>query len=195
MTRPLLILLAALVLTACNAVVSEKPLFSARDAPELKPGLWVLMEDATCQFDPANPPDRWPECASRLVFDGRTMSDPAGERPPLPYVFARGTPRILQLQMSEREGAGEERSLYLYLAVKPEAGRPVTAAEAWLVQCGPPPEGATGGNKLTEAPLPGLTIRDQTCFAVKAPAVRNAARASADWGDHMRLVWVGPVPR
>lgn len=46
--RKLLVLLAALSLTACNAVISEMPLFSARDArgaPVLKPGLWAMIED------------------------------------------------------------------------------------------------------------------------------------------------------
>lgn len=42
--RALLIVLAALGLSACNLVYSEKPLFSAADvrgAPRLRPGVWV----------------------------------------------------------------------------------------------------------------------------------------------------------
>ena len=47
---------------------------------------------------------------------------------------------------------------------------------------------------LTEQPLPGLEIRDKTCFADRAGEVRNAARASRAWDEPMRMVWVAPAP-
>ena len=196
MARAFLVLLAALVLTACNAVVSEKPLFS-RGGPQLKPGLWAMIEDAGCAFDPANPPARWPDCAGKAVFDGRDMRNPDGDEA-FGYVFAGGQPRILQLRMSDEED--KARALYFFLALEPApGGREVTEATAWLVQCGPPPASTDPASRappgLTDAPLPGLEIRDKTCFADRASEVRNAARPSRAWGEPMRFVWVGPVPR
>lgn len=198
MMRPVLILLAALLLTACNAVVSEKPLFGAADArgaPPLKPGLWAMVENEACAFDPANPPAQWPECADPIVFDGRVMRDPKGEKDPLAYIFAKGDPRILQFAMPDENGSGKI-ALYFYLAVKPEPGRgPVTSARAWLVQCGPQPEGRPAdGNELTDRPLPGLTIKDEACLATRPGPLRNAAKESLAWGKPMRLHWMGPVP-
>src|SRR4051812_38974516 len=94
--RTLLILLAALSLAACNAAVSEKPLFSARDArgaPALKPGLWAMMENDSCALDVAPPPTQWPECAKPMIFDGRSLTSPSDGKAPLPYLFAKGSPR------------------------------------------------------------------------------------------------------
>lgn len=204
MMRQILILAAALMLSACNAVVSVKPLFG-NSGPPLKPGLWAMLKDASCTFDPAKPPADWPECASPAIFDGRTMRGPDGDKLPMRYAFARGEPRILQLELKDEDepAPGEPRALYFYLAVQPEAGRgPVTSAEAWLVQCGPPPAtGATGdadsnnSSALTDKPLPGLEITDKTCFADRASEVRNAARESRAWEDKpMRLRWIGPPP-
>ena len=200
--RQVLIVLAALLLTACNAVVSTKPLFSAGDArgaPALKPGLWAMIEGTDCAFDPANPPAQWPECADQVVFDGRLMRAPDGDKLPLAYILAKGEPRILQLEMRDQEGPAKPETLYFYLALEAEpGGGAVTRAEAWLVQCGPPPPQGPGGRQnqgLTEHPLPGLEIIDKTCFADRVSEVRHAARESRPWGDHMMLRWVGPAPK
>lgn len=199
--RQALIVLAALLLTACNAVVSTKPLFSDRDArgaPPLKPGVWAMLENANCAFDPADPPAQWPECADPVVFDGRVLRGPEGDKLPMAYLLAKGEPRILQLEMRDQDEPTNPETMYLYLAVEPEPGRgPVTRAKAWLVQCGPPSAAGSGGQGqgLTEQPLPGLEIIDKTCFADRASEVRNAARESRQWDDHILLRWVGPAPK
>ena len=132
MLRSILVLTAALLLTACNAVVSEKPLFRS-GGPPLKPGLWTMLESADCAFDAAKPLAEWPECAGKAVFDGRYMRNPENEER-FRYTFAKGTPRILQLEMTNDDPDDRPRSLYFYLAMEPSAGPgPVTAGSVWLV--------------------------------------------------------------
>lgn len=197
MMRRLTVLLAALTLTACNAAVSEKPLFSARDArgaSGLKPGLWAMLENDACDFDAARPPAQWPDCARPTVITARTLSgpEPENEKAPLPYIFAGGAPRILQIRMEAVSDASE--AAYVYFAVEPGPGRPVTSARLWMVQCGPPPKGQP--TQLTEHPLPGMSIRDKTCYAAQARTIRDAAGPSRAWGDGpIRLVWVHRMAR
>lgn len=198
--RTLLILLAALSLTACNAAVSEKPLFSARDAhgaPQLKPGLWAMIEETgegECVFDAAHPPTPWPGCAKPLKVSPTAMNDASEEKPPMAYIFARGSPRILQFRFDP--DAGDSEVLYVYLGVDAGPGRgPVTEATAWLVQCGPPSGGEGHSTGLTDHPLPGMSVRDNTCFASSAQAIRAAAGPSREWDHPLRLVWVAGLPR
>ena len=193
MPRLLLLILAALSLAACNAVVSEKPLFSGRSSPGLKPGLWAMIETPDCAFDATAPTTQWPECADAVVLDGREIRDPAAGKSPLRYVLARGAPRILQIEMADEDD--RERKLYFYMAVEPTSAArgPITEARAWLVQCGPPPEGGAN-NGLTQQPLPGFAIRDNTCIAVAAGPVRAAAGPSRGWDEVMTIRWVRARP-
>lgn len=190
MKRLLLAFAAGLSLTACNAAVSDRPLFSAHDArgaPALKPGLWAMVQEEPCNLDRVAT-DPWPACAKPVVITARTIAGPEKDKPPLPYVLARGTPRILQLAMKDDDAPKE--TFWFYLALEPGAGTgPVTEATAWLVQCGPPPENQP--TQLTEQPLPGMTIRDKTCYAGDAGAIRDAAEPSRAWGEHLRMVRVG----
>jgi hypothetical protein len=182
-----LLLAAAAGLGACNAAVSDRPLFSARDArgaPALKPGLWAMVEDEPCDLERVAT-DPWPACAKPVVITARTIAGPEKDKPPLPYVLAAGSPRILQLAMKDDDEPNE--TFWFYLALEPEPGTgPVTEATAWLVQCGPPPENQP--TQLTEQPLPGMSIEDKTCYAAAAGAIRDAAGPSRAWGDSLRLV-------
>ena len=193
--RRLLFLLAALSLTACNAAISEKPLFSARDArgaPVLKPGLWAMIEDTgeACPFDAAHPPTPWPGCAKPMMISERTIGDLSQGEKVMAYLFAKGRPRILQVEMKD-EGIADE-AVYAYLAVEPAPGSgPVTEFTGWMVQCGPPGGGEGHSTGLTAHPLPGMTIRDHTCYAASAGAIRSAAIPSRDWDHTIRVVWVG----
>ncbi len=192
--RWVLLMAAALSLSACNAAVSEKPLFSARDArgaPVLKPGLWAMIQDEPCNLDRVRT-EPWPQCAKPLVVDARTLTSPNDGKAPLVYVFARGEPRILQVRIED--DADADQPAYVYLGVAADPGKPVTAATAWLVMCGPPPEGQP--NQLTEHPLPGMSIRDKTCYAANARAIRDAAGPSRAWGEKpLRLVWIDGMAR
>jgi len=196
--RALFVLLAALTLTACNAAVSEKPLFSARDArgaPPLKPGLWAMIEvtgEGECVFDAAHPPKPWPGCAKPLKITATTLNDVSEEKPPMAYIFAKGSPRILQVRFDPDGGDGKVIYVYLGLDAGPARG-PVTQATAWLVQCGPPGGGEGHSTGLTDHPLPGMSVRDQTCYAASARAIRGAAGPSRDWDHPLRLVWVADL--
>lgn len=193
--RRLLIALAALSLTACNAAVSERPLFSARDArgaPGLKPGLWAMIENTgePCPFDAGRPPSPWPGCAKPVMISADTIGDLSQGETIMAYVFAKGRPRILQVEMKD-QGIADE-AVYAYLAVEPAPGPgPVTEFTGWMVQCGPPGGGEGNSTGLTAHPLPGMTIRNHACFASSARAVRDAAIPSRDWDHTIRVVWVG----
>ena len=195
MIRRLLVLAAALSLAACNAAVSERPLFSDRDArgaPTLKPGLWAMIENTgePCPFDAAHPPTPWPGCAKPVMISGETIGDLSQGETIMAYVFARGRPRILQVEMKD-QGIADE-AVYAYLAVEPAPGSgPVTAFTGWMVQCGPPGGGEGHSTGLTGHPLPGMTIRNHACFASSSRAIRSAAIPSRDWDHTIRVVWVG----
>ena len=193
--RQLLILLAALSLTACNAAVSERPLFTARDArgqPALKPGLWAMIENTgePCPFDAARPPTPWPGCAKPVMISEDTIGDLSQGDTVMAYVFANGRPRILQVEMKD-QGIADE-AVYAYLALQPAPGSGLIAEfTGWMVQCGPPGGGEGHSTGLTAHPLPGMTIRNHTCYAASARAIRSAAIPSRDWDHTIRVVWVG----
>lgn len=196
MRRALALLLAALSLTACNAAISERPLFSEQDAQgaaTLRPGLWAMIENtgAPCPFDAAHPPDPWPGCAKPMMVTERTIGDLSQGEKVASYVLSRGRPGILQVQLTD-EGIRDE-PVYAYLAVQPVAGGgrdPVTEFTGWLVQCGPPGGGEGHSTGLTAHPLPGMTIRGHACYAASARAIRSAAIPSRDWDHTIRVVWV-----
>lgn len=193
--RRLLIALAALSLSACNAAISERPLFSARDArgaTGLKPGLWAMIENTgqPCPFDAARPPSPWPGCAKPVMISADTIGDLSQGENVMAYVFAKGRPRILQVEMKD-QGIADE-AVYAYLAVEPTPGSgPVTEFTGWMVQCGPPGGGEGHSTGLTAHPLRGMTIRNHTCFASSARAIRSAAIPSREWDHTIRVVWVG----
>lgn len=197
MRRALLILLAALSLTACNAAISERPLFSARDAQGasvLKPGLWAMIENTgdPCPFDATRPPTPWPGCAKPVMITETTIGDLSQDDVVMAYVLARGRPQILQVEMKD-QGIADE-AIYAYLAIEPAPGSgPVTEFTGWMVQCGPPGGGEGHSTGLTTHPLRGMTIRNHTCYAASARAIRAAAIPSRGWDHTIRVVWVGPA--
>ena len=62
--RGVALLAAAALLGGCNMVTTSTPLFAVEaGSPKLKPGVWATP-DAACVFDPNEPAERWPSCAS-----------------------------------------------------------------------------------------------------------------------------------
>jgi hypothetical protein len=214
----ILLACAAFLLGGCNLVISETPVFRADDAsgaPPLKTGLWA-SPDPGCAFETADPLDKWPSCANGTMIGPNaivgTMSttgitldqgkSPSGPRKVnLPYVLAAGDPRVMQVDMRVPELG--KLGVFYFVAIHPTAfdadGR-ITAAEAWPVQCGPPhpPQTTpTAANDdlskglVTEHPLPGLKIENGECRPADKAAVRNAARPSRSWVDHIgEMHWV-----
>jgi hypothetical protein len=201
-------MLGALTLSGCNMVMSAAPMFSVADAagaPPLKPGVWA-SPDPSCSFDKAKPASEWPSCASGAVISGDKAWAVGHPEKASPYIMASGDPRVMQAiaDISSMASAGvtvsEKGPIYLYIALKPTAhdgdGR-ITAADAWFIQCGPPPpkpkDDAANDpkNYATKHPLPGMVMDNGECSPKDKAAVRNAAAASRAWAEQlMQMYWV-----
>lgn len=183
--RAILAVACALMLGACNAVMSEKPLVAAADedpAAPLRDGLWVQVGEI-CPPNPA--PD---SACSRGAFVVRRGHLLAARRmdDPHPYRLAAGEPRILQAPVEVRDG----KTMHFFWAVKPiksdDQGR-IVAAEGWPVQCGPPHKTGQAvrplNDYLTHAPIRGVKLDRKLggCGAKDIALVRQAALASREW--------------
>ena len=209
MWKPLAVAAACLSLQACAIVGSDKPLFFAADAaaaPALRPGLWAMPESDCKDFDPAQPADKWPQCANLIVVKPTTIGgnekqdDGSIKKRELSYVLAGGDPRILQLTAPADKKPDEPN--YLFMAVKPmksdEQGR-LIQGQVWLVLCEPPPNPGNPLAKHKAEPMPGMKVLpdDKGCLAERPAAVRAAAESTAKWlkdediGDAVIVVhWV-----
>jgi len=95
------------LLSACNVVMTEKPLFTQADAagaPALKPGVWLFFEEPGCKVDESKPFTEWPDCAGgglvgAAEIKGHKQDAPPGQLETAPYVLATGDPRVMQIQV------------------------------------------------------------------------------------------------
>ncbi|NEX93451.1 hypothetical protein [Caulobacter sp. 17J65-9] len=195
---------AGLLLSACNLVTTEAPLFTAADAaptPPLREGVWVGGKDKDCRFDEKRPVSSWPKCANWFLARGDTLSHYDADKKAWEYATLRngrvstfedgqwkeeggfllvaGDPLIGQVGVEKPDQPKE----YLYLGLRPtldDQGR-VIQMSAWFVQCGPPPPPAKDGEKpafATQAPFAGMTMVENNCTTSSQDALRAAARAS-----------------
>ena len=206
-TRTLLAGLAALGLSGCNMVVSERPWFNAASGPQLKDGIWAMVDTEDCVVDPAAALPDWPDCARPVLARGGEYLGPASDDDELPpaqrldparwdriaHVLADGRPQIDQIASKGPvlasgppvDGVDEGKPFYIYTAVQPvaldDAGR-ITALRRWPVLCGPKP--ARKANKpgrsrfVTDKPFKGLAIKGEGCTAKDVAALRRAAAGS-----------------
>jgi hypothetical protein len=203
-------LAASFSLGGCNLVISPTPVFTAADAEgaaPLKPGLWA-SPDKNCQFDEAKPASEWPSCAQGSVITPTQAYGVGSPEKATPYVLASGDPRVLQAIADLSDKGSENASvktngpIYMFIAVKPLAsdmqGR-IIKAEAWFIQCGPPPPKPKDNSPdamkpeayATKHPLPGMKMDNGACAPADKAAVRNAAGPSRKWADQlMTLHWV-----
>ncbi|HWE46966.1 MAG TPA: hypothetical protein VG407_13155 [Caulobacteraceae bacterium] len=202
--------LGAMALSGCNLVISAKPVFDAADAsgaPGFRPGVWA-SPDQGCSFDEAKPAGEWPSCASgAVIMDDKAWAVGHKEKASA-FILAAGDPRVMQAiaDLSDMNGSNvtvtEKGPIYLFIAVNPLAkdgdGR-ITKAEAWFIQCGPPPpkpkDGTPASNDPkaygTTQPLPGMTMDNGECSPKDKAAVRAAAGPSRAWADQlMQMHWV-----
>jgi hypothetical protein len=191
--RVFLAVSAALLLFACNWVVTKAPLFSTADeahAPRLRNGIWAFPSKDGCDFDAHKPITAWPECVDVLIVSGDRWISPdrAGGKKPstvMNIILASGSPRILQYAQGESTDAGTAGAGYGYYALKAtktdRQGR-ITAFVTWPVLCGPPPPqtGETQKRSGTLHPFPGMTLdaNDDDCTTNSQEDLRNAADAS-----------------
>lgn len=199
--RVLLATVTALALGGCNMVVSERPWFAEPSGPQLKDGIWAMMETADCAVDPAAPLPDWPDCARPVLVRGGEYLGPAAEDDELPpaerldparwdriaHVLADGTPQIDQIASNGPvrpegppvDGVREGKRFYIYTAVQPTAldaeGR-ITALRRWPVLCGP--KATRKASSVTDKPFKGLRIEGSNCTARNIAALRRAAAGS-----------------
>ena len=190
--------LAAIVLiSGCNAVTTPAPLFPT-DRGVLKPGVWRADMQKDCTFDDRAPISQWPSCAAAPVIHANgagRVSGPDEGAASFDLRVVRGDPLLVQATAIRAKGdESGSQSLTLYLAGRAttlDAKGRATAVELWLVQCGPPGEGAA----LTQRPLPGLVLDQQakSCTTDQPEVLRDAGRASEAWTDPdgpLRLRWL-----
>jgi hypothetical protein len=183
----------ALLLAACNVVVSNKPWFTradAADAPRLREGVWLGSSPLStpCSVDERQPIDAWPDCARPVLvrkFDLVQLSKDHGRwrQTRWPYVLAGGEPFILQVGATQ---SGKTVFLYEWLRVTglDDQSR-VVAYASWIVLCG------SAGSGSTTSSYPGLVKQDDDCTASSIAALRRAAKASdSDATEIAQAHWV-----
>jgi hypothetical protein len=178
------------LLGACNMAVSETPMFSDKDAGNLKPrpGIW-LAEDPDCPLDTTLPEAKWPECATWLVVkasDEASMQDGKGQRQEARYIIAQGAPPVVQVLWRD-EAKDDGKTFYVFLGLEPDRqDGEFLAAASWEVKCGTQ---ETPGSEIK--PYPGISAE---CRPFSQNAVRLAAvasRSTAEMAMHWR--WLRPA--
>ena len=174
--RFVVITIAALALTACEVVESERPLFSG-GGPVPAEGLWALLPD-DCSTPQTTAVHEWPSCATPFWVEGEQLTtlSPAPQR--MTFVVAPGSPAILQVGASDapRE-PGEEA--YSYAGFRPRGASPFKAADVWLVAC-------MKGEMAADGFLP------DSCTATGPEAVRSALAGAAAEKPQAVAVWIAP---
>ncbi len=177
--------LAALALSGCAMVTSDKPLFAPADAAGaavLRPGLWSMAGEADCAYDAKAPRQEWPRCANATVVRAATFSN--GKDETLGYLLTGGEPPVLQVMRPDGEKEGPPVVYAGLRATAFDDQKRATAVRVWFALCAKP---ATSGGNLSPGPttlLPGLTLRPgggQECYAKAQGPVRNAVRQSEIW--------------
>jgi hypothetical protein len=193
---------AALTLTACDAVMSRQPLFTAEDsvgAPTLKPGVWA---DLPCTLELLRQHSHacgiyWEVTSTtvKMALDEEAIkqlqSQSKTSRPPekpFQYLLSAGDPPILQIDVPDLG--------YEYYGVSPVSHADddsVVEADYWPVLCGPPAPrksdaeiaSATQSNPWyqpppTDAPFSGIKVDGGVCETEDRAALMNAAHESRD---------------
>jgi hypothetical protein len=200
MMRGLAIVAAGMLLSGCNLIVSQTPLFSAKDAQgqaQMRPGVWS-DDGKTCDYDVAAPVDSWPACANGWVVqtDGHVLAphkhgDPRASWTQFPYLIVKNDPPVMQVRMQVDQGAINPQ-IYIYTGMrilKSDTEGRVTAYKMWPVLCGPPPPPdphAKGFPGLTHEPVKGVVVdeKQQVCTATTQAPVRFSAGPSEAWNGH-----------
>ena len=176
------------LLSGCNMVISEAPMFTEGDraAPTPKDGIWLAeMED--CKFDASQSESEWPECALWVVFrnSGREalVSDGKGQSQRIDYLIAAGTPAIIQGKWIDEAKEPEEAYYAFYgLEWRQLAQDGSAAASTWAVRCG-----VQERSSSRIQPFPGISAE---CRPSSKDAIRAAAVASRNAGELMSWRWL-----
>jgi hypothetical protein len=170
----LLLIAASAALGACNAAISDHPMFPESERSSrlvLEDGLWLLVEP-DCDVDTAKPTETWPKCADWVVINHNVALKSSDNKPneePEDVFIVEGKPPLIQAK-TKMNGSD---LVYAFLALEAQAssstGR-ITDAKVWMVPCGveEPTEDATPKVK----PYPGFT---EDCMPQTVAALRTAA--------------------
>ena len=198
MVRRLLPLLACLplLLSACNGLISETPVFTEVDTADLRPrdGVW-LGDDPDCRFDSNISQSKWPRFALWVVAhasegvlkvrDGKD-EDEGGQ---LRFVIAKGQPPVIQTEWHD-EAKEDGKTFYVFVGLEPgpiQADGTFIAATIWPVACG-----IKYPDSSEIKPYRGITPE---CRPSSRDAVRSAALASRADGEVTRWRWLRPEAR
>jgi len=178
------------LLSACNMVISETPIFAESDRATLIPkdGIWLTKVD-DCDFDASQPEAKWPECAVWVVVrnSGRELlvMDGKDQTQRLDYLIAAGSPPVVQgkwIDAAKEPGA----AYYGFYGIEPQqlATDGFAAASTWAVKCGVQQQSSS---KIQ--PFPGVSAE---CRPSSKDAIRSAATASRAAGEVMTWRWLRP---
>ncbi len=205
--RLVLVLAALTLLSACNMVITQQPVFSKLDsfgAPHLRAGVWDRPPSEACAFDEKASMKSWPSCAQGAVAEPFKMSgwnENAGQKTwtSIDYILGWGHPQVLQAHLTSATGDPMPMpAFYMYVAINPtkldNTGQ-IIEYESWPIMCGPPPPpDAKGpnGNPMrggTLQPLPGLTMdaSGNNCSTNSKAAIRGAAGPSRAWNKDITV--------
>ena len=174
--RLVVVTIAALALTACEVVESERPLFSG-GGPAPEEGLWALLAD-NCSPPQTTAVHKWPSCATPFWVEGDQLTTLSPSPQRMTFVVAPGSPAILQVAAPD-EPRDPGDGAYSYAGFRPRGASPFKAADVWL-----------GGCVKGEMPADGF-LRD-SCTATGPEAVRRALAGAAAHEPHASAVWVAP---
>lgn len=170
----ILLVLACVLASGCNAVMADHPLFPETQrstALMLEDGLWFRV-DSECDVDLFKPKETWPNCADWMIFSGSKAvrsSDAKADEETEDLLLVDGDPPLIQARVRTN---GSE-TVYGFLGLEPIKRSPsgkLVLLDVWVVPCGTQEPGSGPSGKIE--PYPGISVE---CRTDSAEAVRAAA--------------------
>jgi len=186
----LLLVAVCAVLSACNAALSDHPMFVEAERSSkisVEDGLWYLVKEE-CEITFTQPKESWPKCADWVIFSRNKSvksSDNKPDEQPQDLFIVDGKPPLIQAKVE----ANGSKQAYGFLALEAKSFSPsgrITGAKVWMVPCGidEAPEGANPKIK----PYPGFS---EDCQPSSTEALRAAAsKGPAKTTDVVEWRWV-----
>jgi hypothetical protein len=185
------LLIAAILLSACNAAISDRPIFSERQRSVkivVADGIWLHVRD-DCAVDRSLPKESWPKCAEWMEVKGNRIVaavDKSDDQLPEEFLIVDGRPAIVQALAQTNPGT----TLYGFMAFEPlkyGPGKRVIEARMWVVPCG---TSTDNGASPSVTPFSGFS---EDCVPQSVKALRRAAAKRPAQPDEIVVIaWTGP---
>ncbi len=206
-----LVAITTFALSGCNMVMTHAPMLRSNEStasPKLRPGVWSVEQP--CRTESPSPLCGRPvnmlvvtkTNVRQLIAPGTPPNLRVSLDHPLPYVIGVGKPLLVQLRLDPLAPPGHAiPAQFTFAALAPiisdEKGE-IVVAEAWPVECGPPPKPGDANyglqdeqGQVTNHPLPGLKMDAFDCEPEGRSTIQRAAIASRAWfGGAFLLRWV-----